>query len=364
VPAALFVNSRIYVTYRPNTVGGLLAQPLVKRTEVIRGEAVMKSRKSKVVVACTLLLVSVQSSDAQMRDLRAADGHACSALFGVVSQGPGSASGVSIEVRGRFDITQAHSSPIANGAFDFTCVAVGDYTLRVIDIKGNTIHSEQIEVSGQMNSVHVLLSSTQAERPASQWISVRQLQRKTDKKAERELGKAHAAVERGAYSEAVEHSRKALARDPEYPQAWLELGYVYARISQYEDAAAHFTRAADLDPEYLPAQRNLALAMLQLKRYDAAEAAARQALKLARPLPEMDFTLGVSLGWQRRNIDEAIQHLDRAAASHPRARLAAVRFLAEAGRRKEAVTRLEQYLRVLGDSPDRKDLESLLAYLK
>ena len=78
----------------------------------------------------------------------------------------------------------------------------------------------------------------------------------------------------------------------------------------------------------------------------------------------MDFALGLSLGAQRRNLDEAIEHLDRAAASHPRARLAAVKFLAEAGRRSDAAGRLEQYLRVSGDSADRKDLESLLARLK
>jgi len=106
------------------------------------------------------------------------------------------------------------------------------------------------------------------------------------------------------------------------------------------------------------------LAMLHLKRYDAAEQAARQALKLARPLPDMHFALGVSLGAQKRNLDEAVEHLDRAAASHPRARLAAIGFLAEAGRRSDAASRLEQYLRLSGDSPDRKNLELLLAQLK
>ena len=272
--------------------------------------------------------------------------------------------GVSDRTAESFDILQAPSSPINNGAFDFTCVDAGDYDLRVLDIRGKIIHSERIDLRGSMNSVHVLLSNPETERPASQWVSVRQLQRKTDRKAEREVRKAHAAAERGSFDEAIEHSREALARDPAYPQAWLELGSVYARMKQYEQAAGHFEKAAELDPDYVPAHRNLALAMLYLKRYDAAEEAARQALKLARPLPEMHFALGVSLGAQRRNLDEAIEHLDRAAASHPRARLAAVQFLVEAGRRSDAASRLEQYLRVSGDSPDRKNLELLLAQLK
>ena len=214
-----------------------------------------------------------------MRDLNPVDGRSCTFLHGVVSQAQGSASGVSIELRGQFDATQAQSSPITNGAFDFNCVAAGDYTLRVLDIQGKIIHSEQIDLRGRVNSVHVLLANPQTERPASQWVSVRQLQRKTDKKAERELRKAHAAAERGGFTEAIEHARKALARDPEYPQAWLDLGYAYARLSQYEEAAVHFTRAAELDPEYMPAHRNLALAMLHLKRYDAVEEACPPGIK-------------------------------------------------------------------------------------
>jgi Tfp pilus assembly protein PilF len=325
----------------------------------------MKRRMPTVVAACSLLFVGVSSSDAQMPRIDPVESRSCTSVHGVVSQMQGSALGVSIELRGLFDITRAHSSAISNGYFDFTCVTAGDYHLRVYDRTGKVIHSNQIVVGGAFfSSVHVLISNPHAERPDSPWVSVRQLQRKTDKKAERELRKAHAAAERGKVDEAIQHSREALARDPDYPQAWLELGEVHARMNRYEEAAEHFSRAAELDPEYVQAHRNLALAMLHLKRYDAAEEAARRALKLARPLPEMHFALGVSLGAQRRNLNEAIEHLDRAAASHPRARLAAVRFLAEAGRRSDAARRLEQYLSLSGDSPDRKNLESLLARLK
>jgi tetratricopeptide (TPR) repeat protein len=72
-------------------------------------------------------------------------------------------------------------------------------------------------------------------------------------------------------------------------------------MKKYEEAAEHFAAAAELDPGYVLARCNLATAMLHLKRYDAAEKAARKALTLARPLPEMSFILGLSLGAQRRN---------------------------------------------------------------
>jgi hypothetical protein len=141
-----------------------------------------------------------------------------------------------IDLRGLFDITYAQSSRIINGSFDFSCVVAGDYTLQVTDMRGRSIHSEQITVrGGGLESVHITLSTPEAQRPASPWVSVRQLQRKTDKKAERELRKAHAAAERGSFHEAIQHSREALARDPAYPQAWLELGYANARMKKYEE---------------------------------------------------------------------------------------------------------------------------------
>ena len=311
-----------------------------------------------------MMLLAVASSSAQMRDINPGDWRSCTSLHGVVSRTQGAAFGASVELRGAFDIAKAHASSIFNGTFDFDCVAAGDYNLRVLDISGKVIQTSLITVRGSFDSVHVVLSNPQTERLDSPWVSLRHLQRKVDKKAERELHKAYDAVERGSLEKAVQHSREAIARDPGYPEAWLQLGYAQARMERYEEAAEQFSKAAELDPEYVRAHYNLALAMLRLRRYDGAEQAARQALKLARPLPEMSFTLGVSLGAQRRNLDEAIEHLDRAAASDPRARLAAVRFLAEAGRLRDAATRLEQYLRVSGDTPDRRNLEMLLAQLK
>jgi tetratricopeptide (TPR) repeat protein len=106
------------------------------------------------------------------------------------------------------------------------------------------------------------------------------------------------------------------------------------------------------------------MVMLKLERYAAAEEPARRALKIASPLPQMHFALGVSLAGQGRNLEEAILHFDRAAKSFPRARLAAVRLLVHAGRRSDAAGRLEEYLRASGDIDNRKELETLLANLK
>jgi tetratricopeptide (TPR) repeat protein len=221
-----------------------------------------------------------------------------------------------------------------------------------------------IDVRTGSNSVQVTLSSVQGERPASPWVSARQLKRKPNGKAERELRKARAALESGRFDEAIQHSSKALALDPTYPEALVALGVAQSRLGRFEEASEQFTKAAELDPAYESAHSNLAIAMLRLRRFGAAEEAARRSLKIVRPLPTMDYVLGVSLGAQNRNLDEAIEHLDQAAGSHPRAGVAAAQLLIEAGRRSDAAKRLGKYLRVCGDVQDRKDLESLLAQLK
>jgi hypothetical protein len=128
-------------------------------------------------------------------------------MEGVVYQTPGAVAGAHAELRGTADGGLPHSSAIADGMFHFRCVPHGVYDLRVLDSRGNVIHSEQIESGPGINSVHITLHQVQTERPAPPWVSVRQLKRKTDRKAENELQKAYAAADRSRFDEAVLHAR-------------------------------------------------------------------------------------------------------------------------------------------------------------
>jgi tetratricopeptide (TPR) repeat protein len=141
------------------------------------------------------------------------------------------------------------------------------------------------------------------------------------------------------------------------------LGVAYAGMERHDEALKHFTKATELDPDSALAHSNLAITMLRLQRYQPAEQEARRALKLGGSLPQMEFALGVSLGAQGKQLDEAVQHLDRAGSDIPRAKIAAVKLLAAAGRRDDALHRIEQYLRNSGNTQERNDLESLRSSL-
>ena len=178
------------------------------------------------------------------------------------------------------------------------------------------------------------------------------------------MRKAYAALERYRFDEAADYSQRALSRDPENTLAIVGLGVAYAGLEKYEEATDQFSRAAKIDPESVSAHSNLAIVMLRQQRWDLAEQEARRALTIAHPLPQMHYVLGLSLGAQGRNVEEALANLDRAAAAFPRARVASVRVLLDAGRATDAATRAEQYLRVSGNGDERKELESLLAQLQ
>lgn len=313
----------------------------------------------------SLLLVLAAFSHAQFRDRDSLRWDSCVPVTGTIFQAPGAATVVtSVELQSLSGAEPARSAPISNSSFMITCVPVGHYRLLVIDYRNKVVHSMDVEVSTRVNTVQVLLPNDQAERPASPWVSVSQLKRKIDGKASREFQRALSAADRGKYDEAIQHSHKALEREPAYPEAVVMLGVAHARLGRYEEAAEQFNKAVELDPGFLLAQSNLAVSMLRLQRFGAAEEAARRSLAIARPLPLMEYVLGLSLAAQNRNLTEAIEHLDRASATYPRAAAAAVRLLIAAGRRDDAATRLEKYLRVSGDVEGHKDLESLLATLK
>jgi tetratricopeptide (TPR) repeat protein len=309
------------------------------------------------------VLAFVPKSHAQTRHRDPFNWQSCNVLDGLLLRGKGETGGVRVEVR-RFSEPLPQSTGISNGSFTFTCLAEGTYDLRVIDAQGKIIHAELTEVGPGANSVQVLMSGPQTPGSDSPVVSIRQLMRKSDAKAERDIRKAYAALERQRFDEAVGHSQRALSRDPENPQALVGLGEAYAGLKRYEEAADQFARAAKVDPDSLSAHSNLAIVMLRRQRWDAAEQAARRALNIAHPLPQMHYVLGLSLGLQRRNIEEAIENLDRAATAYPRARVAAVRVLMDAGRRTDAAGRLELYLRSSDGGEERKELESLLAQIR
>lgn len=84
----------------------------------------------------------------------------------------------------------------------------------------------------------------------------------------------------GALTAAVARYREAIAAEPDFLEAHVDLAGVLWRLGDYEGALAHARRAVQIAPDHVYAVRILGTALLHLNRLPEAEAQLRRALAL------------------------------------------------------------------------------------
>ncbi len=75
----------------------------------------------------------------------------------------------------------------------------------------------------------------------------------------------------GRYKSALEKLEKALAQDPNLPEAHNIIGVLYKRLAKTDKAEYHFKQAVARDPEYSEAQNNYGVFLCEQGRYREAE---------------------------------------------------------------------------------------------
>lgn len=231
-----------------------------------------------------------------------------------------------------------------DGEFRFERVPHGDYRLRAIGPTGALLREEFVSWRGQNFPIVFRLKQEKVSQPVSGTISLRRLRHKVPSKAAKELVAAQRAREAGHLQSAVSHLEKAIEADPEYTEAYNNLGARYIELGQSAQAIPFLQRSIELDDLSAFAHSNLALAFLQLGRSSEAEASARRSLALESELPSARYVLGVSLARQAKFGPETTSALQIASRHFANARLALAQVLVQAGRRTEAEKELQQYL--------------------
>ena len=109
------------------------------------------------------------------------------------------------------------------------------------------------------------------------------------------LHHAYCLEHTGALDAAVARYREAIAQEPGFLEAHIDLAGVLWRVSDFEGALAHARRAVELAPEHPHAVRILGTALLNLGRLEEAEAQLRRALALQPgfALAELDLALAL-----------------------------------------------------------------------
>jgi tetratricopeptide (TPR) repeat protein len=211
----------------------------------------------------------------------------------------------------------------------------------------------------------VQIQTPQTVDKKEQWtVSIKQLEHKVPKEAWKEYKKAQSSIAKRDYQKAREHLDVAVSVDPEFADAFNDLGFIHAIANESEQAIEQFQKALDLVPDHARATSNMAISLFKLQRYRDAARVARRALIVNSGLPRMHFVLGVAIADEHGNLDEALMHLNRAATDVPNARLVASQILEQTGHHDDAVKEVEQYLRVADGQENRARAQAWLAQIQ
>lgn len=160
--------------------------------------------------------------------------------------------------------------------------------------------------------------------------------------------------------EAIDCYEKAVALEPDMPDARNALGSALHSKLRFAEAEAQYRACIRLSPEHLQAHFNLASVLMDLGRFEESERVARVLARLAPDAPEPERLVGSALGFQTRLIEAHACHA-RAAARDPESAKAAeslaMSFI-ETGRTQEGLRWFER-ARQLG--ADASTLEPLRA---
>lgn len=209
------------------------------------------------------------------------------------------------------------------------------YDVRIVDRQGDVLRQERVTGQAPAN-LTLRVRGEQAERPSGEVVSVRRLRHKPLRKARKEYERAEKANRQGDAEASLRHLREATRLDPEFLEAFNNLGTRLLHMGRPGEAADAFRKAAALDPAESKPYTNLAIALLHLNQPEEAERAARSALRLHRESRHAEYVLGLSLATTRRNIPEALSVLRSASNEWPHARLVAAQLLTRMGRLAEA----------------------------
>jgi tetratricopeptide (TPR) repeat protein len=118
------------------------------------------------------------------------------------------------------------------------------------------------------------------------------------------------------YARAVPYFEKAAEIDPNYAEAWYQVGFCYGMLGRHTEALKASKQAAKLRPEWSATFINIGASSFALKDYKSAADAYRQAIKLDDSNADAQYALGLSLGKLNRT-DEEILAYKRAVALKP-----------------------------------------------
>ena len=232
-----------------------------------------------------------------------------------------------------------------DGTFTVNAHSTQLYEVRVVTSHGARIASEHVQFrQGQPLEIRLPKSMTDGPAPAGP-ISALRLAHKPVKAARRLLRESDSLAEHGNLAASAERLQQALAADPNWFEAWNNLGSRRLTLGRYAEAADAFRQALAIDPNNASVHSNLGLAQLFLRQPLEAEESARRALQLEPGAPRASYVAGMALLQQNKRPAEGFEALRAASAALPRALLAIAEWHCRHENMGACETELKSFLR-------------------
>ena len=259
-----------------------------------------------------------------------------------------------------------HVNVDPDNSFEIHSATPGVHLLEVVDSTGHVLYRDNVSISTGNEQLAVRLSEAPVQAASKGGvISLQQLQHKVPPAARKAFQKGQQAEAKHNLEQARGLFQQAIAEDPEFVDAYNELGAVDAGMKDLPAAAEHFQKAVDLVPEQPIALTNLSIVLAKMQRLQEAGQVARRALQVAPGDERLHYILGASLLSDPAKTDEAMVEFERAAPAVPAAHLLLAELLASRGRSQEAIRHLEDYFaKAAANDPLRPKAVATLAALQ
>ena len=267
--------------------------------------------------------------------------------------------------------------PDSSGAFTFSQLAPGSYTIIINAGNEYDVYSEGVYIDSDLNlsrmgvrlppnpqrhtvMAHLQLKNKAGAKPGILNAALAAVPEKARKLYERGLEEARSENP----AKAVSSLKEAVTLYPNFPLALNELGVQYLKLRQVSKAVEVLKQAIKLSPDAASPRLNLGIALLETKQYATAEEHLREALKLNTNSATAHMYFGIALLRQSK-FDEAEKELVLATQANASQLSMANYYLGGLYWRKKDYTRaVEQLEKYLAATPNAPDAERVRATIK
>lgn len=213
----------------------------------------------------------------------------------------GASVGTNIKIKvSNFSTSGAVNYTDTNGEFTFSGLTSGTYNLEVFadpSIYDPVTETVNMPPNGRITVMIYLRAKTgtMKKKPASNVVSVGELDQKAPDGARKEFDKAVERISKGDSEQAIKHLNRALTIFPEYLVARSTLGAEYLKLKRLDEAIEQFELAIKVSPAAFNPRLYLGVALVQQKKFSDATQHLGQAVSLNRADASAHFYLGIAL---------------------------------------------------------------------